>query len=136
MAKFIDLGGVMLMSAFLSVGLLYGLWAPDIELSELRTRYGASSQHVVMVDGLNVQYKDTGPQDAPVVLLLHGFGSSLQTWDLWATQLEKQYRVIRLDLPGFGLTGPSPLHDYSERGDLATLTHFVDKLGLASFSVV
>ncbi len=65
MAKFIDLGGVMLMSAFLSVGLLYGLWAPDIELSELRTRYGASSQHVVMVDGLNVQYKDTGPQDAP-----------------------------------------------------------------------
>jgi pimeloyl-ACP methyl ester carboxylesterase len=136
MAKFIDPGGVMLMSAFLSVGLLYGLWAPDIELSELRARYGAASQHVVMVDGLNVHYKDTGPQDAPVVLLLHGFGSSLQTWDQWAAQLEKHYRVIRLDLPGFGLTGPSPLHDYSESGDLATLTHFVDKLGLASFSIV
>jgi pimeloyl-ACP methyl ester carboxylesterase len=71
-----------------------------------------------------------------VVLLLHGFGSSLQTWDVWAAQLETQYRVIRLDLPGFGLTGPSPLHDYSEAGDLATLTHFVDKLGVASFSII
>ena len=126
----------MFVSAFLSLGVLYGLWAPDIEPSELRTRYGATSQDVVMVDGLNVYYKDSGPKDAPVLLLLHGFGSSLQTWDLWAAKLETQYRVIRLDLPGFGLTGPSPLHDYSESGDLATLTHFVDKLGVSSFSII
>jgi pimeloyl-ACP methyl ester carboxylesterase len=90
----------------------------------------------VQVDGLTIHYKDTGPKDAPVVLLLHGFGSSLQTWDVWAAQLETQYRVIRLDLPGFGLTGPSPLHDYSEASDVATLTHFVDKLGVSSFSVI
>lgn len=126
----------MFVSAFLSMGVLYGLWAPDIESSELRTRYGASSQDMVMVDGLNIYYKDSGPKDAPVVLLLHGFGSSLQTWDFWAAKLETYYRVIRLDLPGFGLTGPSPLHDYSESNDLATLTHFVDKLGVSSFSIV
>jgi pimeloyl-ACP methyl ester carboxylesterase len=136
MSQLLNVGGVLFMSAFLSVGLLYGLWAPDLELSELRTRYGVTSQDVVKVDGLNVHYKDTGPKDAPVVLLLHGFGSSLQTWDVWAAQLEKDYRVIRLDLPGFGLTGPSPLHDYSERGDLATLTHFVDQLGVASYSII
>lgn len=136
MSKFFNLGGVVLASAFLSVGLLYGLWAPDMALSELKLRYGSESQHVVQVDGLNIHYKDTGPKDAPVVLLLHGFGSSLQTWDVWAANLEPHYRVIRLDLPGFGLTGPSPLHDYSERGDLATLTHFVNKLGVASFSVI
>ena len=136
MSQLLNVGGVLFMSAFLSVGLLYGLWAPDLELSELRTRYGVTSQDVVRVDGLNVHYKDTGPKDAPVVLLLHGFGSSLQTWDVWAAQLEKDYRVIRLDLPGFGLTGPSPLHDYSERGDLATLTHFVDQLGVASYSII
>ena len=118
------------------MGLLYGLWAPDLALSELKLRYGFDAQQVVQVDGLNIHYKDTGPKDAPVVLLLHGFGSSLQTWDVWAAQLETQYRVIRLDLPGFGLTGPSPLHDYSEAGDLATLTHFVDKLGVASFSII
>lgn len=136
MSQLLNVGGVLFMSAFLSVGLLYGLWAPDLELSELRTRYGVTSQDMVRVDGLDVHYKDTGPKDAPVVLLLHGFGSSLQTWDVWAAQLEKDYRVIRLDLPGFGLTGPSPLHDYSERGDLATLTHFVDQLGVASYSII
>lgn len=136
MSNFFNLGGVLLASAFLSIGLLYGLWAPDMALSELKLRYGSDSQHVVQVDGLNIHYKDTGPKDAPVVLLLHGFGSSLQTWDVWAAKLEPHYRVIRLDLPGFGLTGPSPLHDYSEAGDLATLMHFVDKLGVASFSVI
>jgi pimeloyl-ACP methyl ester carboxylesterase len=91
---------------------------------------------VVEVDGLNIHYKDTGPKSAPVLLFLHGFGSSLQTWDDWAAQLDPHYRVIRLDLPGFGLTGPSPVNDYSEAKDLATLTHFVDKLGIAELSVM
>jgi pimeloyl-ACP methyl ester carboxylesterase len=91
---------------------------------------------VLEVDGLNIHYKDTGPKSAPVLLLLHGFGSSLQTWDDWAAQLDTHYRVIRLDLPGFGLTGPSPVNDYSEEKDLATLTHFVDKLGVAELSVI
>jgi len=136
MNKFLDWGGVLLASAFLSVGVLYGLWAPDLKLSDLRQRYGSASQQVVDVDGLKIHYKDTGPKDAPVLLLLHGFGSSLQTWDSWSTQLEQRYRVIRLDLPGFGLTGPSPVHDYSEQNDLATLTQFVDKLGLLNFSII
>jgi hypothetical protein len=103
------------------MGLLYGLWAPDLTLSELKHRYGADSLQTVQVDGLTIHYQDTGPRDAPVLVLLHGFGSSLQTWDVWAAKLELNYRVIRLDLPGFGLTGPSPLHDYSEANDLATL---------------
>ncbi len=136
MSKFFDLGGVILASVLVSMGLLYGLWAPDLTLSELKHRYGSDSLQAVQVDGLTIHYKDTGPKDAPVVLLLHGFGSSLQTWDVWAAQLETQYRVIRLDLPGFGLTGPSPLHDYSEASDVATLTHFVDKLGVSGFSVI
>ena len=136
MSKFFDLGGVILASVLVSMGLLYGLWAPDLTLSELKHRYGADSLQTVQVDGLTIHYQDNGPRDAPVLVLLHGFGSSLQTWDVWAAKLELNYRVIRLDLPGFGLTGPSPLHDYSEANDLATLTHFVDKLGVSSFSVI
>jgi pimeloyl-ACP methyl ester carboxylesterase len=104
--------------------------------SELKQRYGSSYQQVLEVDGLNIHYTDTGPRDRPVLLLLHGFGSSLQTWDVWSKKLEQNFRVIRLDLPGFGLTGPSPVHDYSEKNDLATLTRFVNKLGLSSFSVI
>ena len=136
MNKFLNWGAILLASAFLSAGVLYGLWAPDLKLSELKLRYGSSSQQFLNLDGLHIHYKDTGPHDAPVLLLLHGFGSSLQTWDAWSVQLDQQYRVIRLDLPGFGMTGPSPVHDYSEENDLATLTQFVDKLGLSNFSVI
>lgn len=136
MFKLLTSGGVLLASAFLSAGGLLGLWTPDIELSELKLRYGATAQNFLAVDGLEMHYKDTGPRDAPVLLLLHGFGSSLQTWDIWSAQLEQHYRVIRLDLPGFGLTGASPVHDYSEQNDVSTLSHFVDKLGLSRFSLV
>ncbi len=107
-----------------------------MSLSELKLRYGASYQQVLEVDGLNIHYTDTGPREGPVVLLLHGFGSSLQTWDVWSSKLEQNFRVIRLDLPGFGLTGPSPVHDYSEKNDLITLTNFVNKLGLSDFSII
>jgi pimeloyl-ACP methyl ester carboxylesterase len=136
MSKFFNRGVALLASAFLSVGVLYGLWAPDMKMSELKLRHGSSYQQVLEVDGLNIHYTDTGPRDGPVLLLLHGFGSSLQTWDAWSSKLEANFRVIRLDLPGFGLTGPSPARDYSEKNDLATLTQFVNKLGLSSFSVV
>jgi len=122
-------------TAFLAVA-LYGLWTPDLERAELEKRYFSSSPQIIDVDGLKVYYKETGPQGAPALLLLHGFGSSLQAWDDWSLTLEQKYRVIRLDLPGFGLTGASPANDYSEEKDLAILTHFADKLGLEKFSVV
>jgi pimeloyl-ACP methyl ester carboxylesterase len=122
-------------TAFLAIA-LYGLWTPDLERAELEKRYFSSSPQIIDVDGLKVYYKETGPQGAPALLLLHGFGSSLQAWDDWSLKLEQKYRVIRLDLPGFGLTGASPANDYSEEKDLAILTHFVDKLGLEKFSVV
>ena len=122
-------------TAFLAVA-LYGLWTPDLERAELEKRYFSSSPQIIDVDGLKVYYKETGPKGAPALLLLHGFGSSLQAWDDWSLKLEQKYRVIRLDLPGFGLTGASPANDYSEEKDLAILTHFVDKLGLEKFSVV
>ena len=123
-------------SAFLLALAAYGLWAPDIELSELQKRYGSTPENMVSMESIRIHYKDTGPKDAPVLLLLHGFGSSLQTWDVWAEKLDKKYRVIRLDLPGFGLTGPSPSDDYSELNDLNTLTRFVDSLGITDLSVV
>lgn len=121
--------------AFLAIA-LYGLWTPDLDRTELQKRYGSSTAQMMDVDGLRVHYKETGPQDAPVLLLLHGFGSSLQTWDAWSVKLDPKYRVIRLDLPGFGLTGASPSNDYSEDKDVAILTHFADKLGLDKFSVM
>jgi pimeloyl-ACP methyl ester carboxylesterase len=130
--KLIKLG---LGAALLAMALL-GLWTPDLDRAELAGRYGAPPAQSMVVDGLTVYYKDSGPKDATALLFLHGFGSSLQTWDNWSAKLDPQYRVIRLDLPGFGLTGAHPAQDYSEATDVAILTHFVDKLGLNQFSVI
>jgi pimeloyl-ACP methyl ester carboxylesterase len=122
-------------AAILALALL-GLWTPDLERAELTKRYGAPPAQSIAVDGLTVYYKDSGPKNAPVLLFLHGFGSSLQTWDDWSAKLDPQNRVIRLDLPGCGVTGAHPAQDYSEATDVAILTHFVDKLGLNQFSVI
>ena len=129
------LNSIGLGAAFLAI-VLSGFWTPDLDRAELEKRYAASSPQTIDIDGLKVHYKETGPLGAPALLLLHGFGSSLQAWDDWSVKLEQKYRVIRLDLPGFGLTGASPDHDYSEEKDLAILTHFADKLGLDKFSVI
>jgi pimeloyl-ACP methyl ester carboxylesterase len=134
--KSMSLSAVLLTSTLLLALAAYALWAPDLAFAELQKRYSSTSNNVVNVDGMRIHYKDTGPQDAPVLLFLHGFGSSLQTWDVWAGSLEQKYRVIRLDLPGFGLTGPSPSNDYSELNDVNTLTQFVDKLGVSDLSVI
>ena len=129
------LNSIGLGAAFLAI-VLSGFWTPDLDRAELEKRYAAPSPQTIELDGLKVHYKETGPLGAPALLLLHGFGSSLQAWDDWSVKLEQKYRVIRLDLPGFGLTGASPDHDYSEEKDLAILTRFADKLGLDKFSVI
>ena len=51
--------------------------------------------------------RDEGPRGDPTpIVLLHGTSASLHTWEGWAHTLKAQRRVISLDLPGFGLTGP------------------------------
>jgi pimeloyl-ACP methyl ester carboxylesterase len=61
--------------------------------------------------------RDRGPKDAAAVIMIHGTASHLQSFDDWAAGLEDRFRVVRLDLPGHGLSGPDPAGDYSdERG--------------------
>ena len=76
----------------------------DIPLEELEKLYTDEYSHFMEVNGLRVHYRDVG--SGPVIVLVHGIMSSLQTWDGWSRQLEKSYRVISLDVPGYGLTGP------------------------------
>jgi len=128
--------GQVLISALLLAMGLWGLWTPDLPTAQLLQRHGVPGQQVLEVDGLRISYQDTGPPQAPALILLHGFGSSLQTWNAWVPVLSRDYRVIRLDLPGFGLTGARSDRDYSEDRDLSTLRHLADRLGLRSFSVI
>ena len=112
------------------------LWTPDAERAALEARYAAPPSSFVTLDGVRLHVRDTGPRDGPPVLLLHGFGSSLHTWDQWAALLEADRRVIRLDLPGFGLTGADPTGDYSDLRAVALLDGLLDRLDVARADVI
>ena len=73
--------------------------------------------------------------DPPTLLLLHGTGSSLHTWDGWVRRMSPTMRVVRLDLPGFGLTGPHPSGDYSGAATVDFLERFADAAGLKRFAI-
>jgi pimeloyl-ACP methyl ester carboxylesterase len=64
--------------------------------------YRDESMPVVELLGADIRYDDRGPADADTVLLIHGFGSSLASWDFQVHALAERFRVVRLDLKGFG----------------------------------
>ncbi len=111
------------------------LWfyAPDKPRAALETAYPGDYR---TVDGVRLRLRDTGPRDAPAVILLHGFGASLDTWEPWAQALSVHYRVIRFDLPGFGLTDPDPTGDYTDARAMKILSALMDELGIARASLI
>jgi pimeloyl-ACP methyl ester carboxylesterase len=112
------------------------LYTPDKSRAVLEAEYGAAPGDFVSVAGLRLHLRDTGPRDAKVVILLHGFGSSLQTWDDWAATLQARYRVVRFDLPGFGLTGPDPSGDYSDARTMQVLLAVMDTLNIGRATLI
>ena len=97
----------------------------------MRAKYGtAPSQFVDIGGGLTVHLRDEGPRDALPIILLHGSNADLHTWEPWARRSRAEYRVIRYDQIGHGLTGPDPKHDYSRDNYVADVLAVADKLGL------
>jgi len=118
------------MIAFLLALSVWLAWTPDKTEQVLLQSYSRPDTARLMVQQQPVFVQDSGPRDAPVMLLLHGFGSSLQTWDGWAPALEKNLRVLRIDIPGSGLSGPAVNHDYSDAADVARVIALLDQLGV------
>jgi len=106
------------------------LYTPDRPRAALEATYAAPPSTFVGIAGIRLHLRDTGPQDAPAIVMLHGFGASLHTWDDWAALLESDDRIIRIDLPGFGLTGPDPSGDYTDARSIAVLLALLDRLGV------
>jgi pimeloyl-ACP methyl ester carboxylesterase len=118
------------------LGLAYWLWTPDRSRAELETRYLKSPGDLVDLGGFRLHVRDTGPKTAPTLILLHGFGSSLQTWDGWTARLERSYRIVRLDLPGAGLSDPDPTWDYTDARTHMLIFNLMDKLGIQKAAFV
>lgn len=105
----------------------------EIPLEQLKARYANENSRFAQIEGMPLHYRDEGR--GPAVLLLHGSGGSLHTWEGWVQALQDSFRTVSVDLPGFGLTGPHPKDDYSTATTLAVLQKLLDQLQLDSFYV-
>lgn len=102
----------------------------SVPLDTLKDKYSISDDEFVRVKGIDIHYKDEGK--GPVLILFHGICSSLYTWDGWVDELKSSYRIIRMDLPGWGLTGPA---EFSMNLDemIEVIDAFVETLEISSF---
>jgi pimeloyl-ACP methyl ester carboxylesterase len=96
-----------------------------------------TSIHRLEADGVTVFFREAGPPDAPVVLLLHGFPTSSFQYRELITRLADRYRVIAPDLPGFGFTAVPEQRRYQYSFDALahTILAFTDALGLTRYAL-
>lgn len=124
--------GVVLVATFVLLGVgVATSWAPDRPVESLVGRWAQPPSQFVAVNGMPVHLRDEGPRDDPEpIVLLHGTSASLHTWEGWAAALRGQRRVIRVDMPGFGLTGPTPDGDYRIPAYVRFVVALMDRLGV------
>jgi pimeloyl-ACP methyl ester carboxylesterase len=108
-----------------------GVATPDLEPWAVEARWTNEHSRYLDLGPTRVHYRDEGrgADDRPTLLLVHGTFASLHTWDAWVERLAADYRVVRVDLPAHGPTGP---HDGGYRiADLVTVLEGVrDALSL------
>jgi pimeloyl-ACP methyl ester carboxylesterase len=91
----------------------------------------------IKVDDVDVAYRESGPVDGPVLLLLHGFPTSSHMFRDLIPLLSDRYRLIAPDLPGFGNTKAPPrgVFDYTFDNLAKTIDGFTERLGLSRYAL-
>jgi len=103
----------------------------DIPIEQLKKKYTDPYSSFVKVGEMDIHYRDQGDKkDSIPIVLIHGTASSLHTYDRWTFELIKNHRVVRMDLPGYGLTGPFPNRDYSYNNYVAFLKNFLESIAV------
>jgi pimeloyl-ACP methyl ester carboxylesterase len=133
LARWAMAGFVLLVLTLLAVATV---WAPDRAVADLAATWAQPPSRFVALDGMSVHLRDEGPRtDSVPIVLVHGTSASLHTWDGWAAELRSTRRVIRFDLPGFGLTGPSPDLEYTAAAYTRFTLHLLDALGVGRVAI-
>jgi pimeloyl-ACP methyl ester carboxylesterase len=138
MTKFLRIlgWGLGAVVALLIAAFAVGAWYyRDIPAAELEAKYGSPESRFALLDGVRMHYRDEGPREGPVVMLIHAHFDSLLMWDPWVAALKDKYRVVRFDFTSHGLTGPDPSGDYSLKRTVDLVEMLADRLGLTRFSI-
>lgn len=102
---------------------------PDSSVEQLKSQWAQPPSQFIEIAGMQIHLRDEGPREDPIpIVLLHGTSASLHTWDGWANALKDKHRVIRFDLPGFGLTGPTLDDNYRIENYSHVVIEVLDKL--------
>jgi pimeloyl-ACP methyl ester carboxylesterase len=110
---------------------------PDHEINMNTSNIPVTTLRTVEADGVKIFYREAGPADAPVLLLLHGYPTSSHMFRNLIPRLAAQYRVIAPDLPGFGFTEVPDVRNYVYTFDNLALTvnAFVEALNLKRYAI-
>lgn len=123
---------VLLAALFLLTGCKV-LGVRTVPLEELKEKYESPASRYVEVDGTKVHYRVEGDKSKPLLILLHGVLASLHTWDGWVEHLKPHFQIMRIDIPGFGLTGPMAKDDYTPEYAVEFFERFRQKMGFEKF---
>jgi pimeloyl-ACP methyl ester carboxylesterase len=97
----------------------------DIPVAALKEKYQKANSAFIDIDGMPVHYIIEGRSDDSLpIVFIHGTSASLHTWDTLSSLLKTNKKIIRFDLPAFGLTGPNRLNQY----DFNFYNQFLDQL--------
>ena len=127
-------GVVLVAAALWVVSFPLQWWNPSARAIE--TRYLRAGSRFIDVAGTRIHYQDEGRRDGLVVVLLHNDHGNLRVFDAWIPLLKERYRIVRLDLPGYGLTGEVADHDYSLEHDGRIIDELTTRLGITRFALI
>lgn len=131
------LGAIVVIVVVLAVaGWWFLLRGPDIPYATLEAKYASSASHFTdLPGGIHLHYRDEGNPHGPVLVLVHGFADSLGTWDGWVKNLGQRFRIIRVDLPGHGLTRAPEGYVLNGDESVAIIDALAAKLALPKFAI-
>jgi pimeloyl-ACP methyl ester carboxylesterase len=118
-------------------GVYFGFKRDDIPYAALESKYAnPASKFIDLPSGVRVHYRDQGNRQGRVLLLIHGFGSSLETWEPWVKLLAKDYRLLSLDLQNHGLTRMPAGYQLSQTNFADLSAELAALVGVEKYTVI
>ena len=124
------LGIVLLFYSMIKLDIRY---PSDISKESIEAKYLLESSDFIEIDGVNIHFAIDG--SGPDLLLLHANYANLIDWNPWVNLLKDHYRVIRIDIPGHGLTAADPSNDYSMQRTIFLLEGFLNAFEVQKLSI-